>query len=181
MTKVKNLLSNIELIESLTRERANTKWNFHKMINIAMFAALLKQIPGGAKTQYCQIHHWKKYYVKQLTFEQSTRKPYNDTSCLFRALALHLHQNFFEDFSWMKNYPRGSHQIKSFCMAFRWKCFLYVLTLRRIGSTGLLVGEIGCYLFPINWILLYGVHINKPNFQGTPIYIWKLLLWFPII
>ena len=49
MTKVKILLSNIDVIESLTRERANTKWKFYKLINFAMFAALLKEAPRGCK------------------------------------------------------------------------------------------------------------------------------------
>ena len=35
----------------------------------------------------------KNLLVKCLTFEENTRKPYNDNLCLFRALALHLHGN----------------------------------------------------------------------------------------
>ena len=33
----------------------------------------------------------KSHSLKFLTFEENTRKPYNDNLCLFRALALHLH------------------------------------------------------------------------------------------
>ena len=33
----------------------------------------------------------KNQSVKCLTFEENTRKPYNDNSCLFRALAMPLH------------------------------------------------------------------------------------------
>ena len=153
------------------------------------------KFPGGAKTQYCQIHHWTNQSVKHLTFGQSTRKPYNDTSCLFRALALRLHgneileeetSNLFNQFRGKtggidpanlrkgffleENLSMGFSSNKSFCMAFRWKYFLYVLSLGGIGSTRLLVGEVAFYVFPINWIFLYGVPINKPNFQETPIY-----------
>ena len=35
----------------------------------------------------------KNHNVNCLTFERNTRQPYNDTLCLFRALALHLHGN----------------------------------------------------------------------------------------
>ena len=35
----------------------------------------------------------KNHSVKHLAFEGITRKPYTDSSCLFRALALPLHGN----------------------------------------------------------------------------------------
>ena len=35
----------------------------------------------------------KDHNVNCLTFERTTRQPYNDYLCLFRALALHLHGN----------------------------------------------------------------------------------------
>ena len=35
----------------------------------------------------------KKHCVKCLTIEENNWKPYNDNLCLFRALALHLHEN----------------------------------------------------------------------------------------
>ena len=35
----------------------------------------------------------KNHTVNCLTYEQNTKKPYNDNLCLFRALALHLHGN----------------------------------------------------------------------------------------
>ena len=31
--------------------------------------------------------------INCLTFEENTRQPYNNNLCLFRALALHLHEN----------------------------------------------------------------------------------------
>ena len=35
----------------------------------------------------------KNHNVNCFTFERNTRQPYNDSLCLFRALALHLHGN----------------------------------------------------------------------------------------
>ena len=44
LAKVKNVLSNTDVIEACAKERANTKWKFHKLINVTIFAALLTEI-----------------------------------------------------------------------------------------------------------------------------------------
>ena len=91
LTKVKNLLTTTDVIESCTRERANIKWKFYKMTNVTIFAALLKEIPKGCKDSVLPFTIFKNLSVKCLTFEERTRKPYNDNLCLLRALALHFH------------------------------------------------------------------------------------------
>ena len=53
------------------------------------FAALLKAIPMGCKGNVLADPTWKTHSVNFLTFEENTRKPYNDNFCLLRALALH--------------------------------------------------------------------------------------------
>ena len=66
---------------------------FIKITNLTILAALLRDIPMGCKDAVLPESLLKNHTVIILTFEQNTRKPYNDNVCLFRALALHLHGN----------------------------------------------------------------------------------------
>ena len=93
LTKLKNIVNQIDVNESCTRERMNTKWTFYKLTNLTVFAALLKDIPMGCRDAVLPDPLLKNHTVNCLTFEQNTRQPYNDNLCLFRALALHLHGN----------------------------------------------------------------------------------------
>ena len=61
------------------------------MTNLSVFAALLKDVPMGCKNAVLPELLLKNHTINCLTFEESTRQPYNDNLCLFRALALHLH------------------------------------------------------------------------------------------
>ena len=47
--KIKNVVSNIDVIKACTRERENTKWKFYKPTNVTAFAALLREVPIGCK------------------------------------------------------------------------------------------------------------------------------------
>ena len=91
LTKFKTLLSNTDVIESCTRERVNTKRQIYKLTHLTVFAALLKEFPKGRKDTVLPNPLLKNHFVKCLTFEKTTRKPYNDNFCLVRALPLHLH------------------------------------------------------------------------------------------
>ena len=93
MAKLKEILKKTDVIESCTKERSNTKWRFFKLTNLTIFAALLRDIPLGCKDAVPPESLLKIHTVICLTFEKSTRKPYNDNLCLFRALALHSHGN----------------------------------------------------------------------------------------
>ena len=93
VAKLKEILKKTDVIESCTKERSNTKWMFFKLANLAIFAVLLRDIPLGCKDAVLRESLLKNNTVKCLTFEKSTRKPYNDSLCLFRALAFHLHGN----------------------------------------------------------------------------------------
>ena len=91
LTKLKDFLNQTDVIESCSRERTNTKWRFYKLTNLTVFAALLKDVPMGCKNAVLPEPLLKNHTINCLTFEKSTRQPYNDNLCLFRALALHLH------------------------------------------------------------------------------------------
>ena len=89
--KLKDSFNQTDVIESCSRERTNTKWRFYKLTNLTVFAALLKDVPMGCKNAVLPKPLLENHTINRLTFEESTRQPYNDNLCLFRALALHLH------------------------------------------------------------------------------------------
>ena len=91
LVKIKNVLSNTDAIEACTKERAKTKWKFIKLTNVTASAFLLKEDSMGCKEVVLPESLVKNHIVNCLTYEENTRKPYNDNLCLFRALALHLH------------------------------------------------------------------------------------------
>ena len=90
---LKTLLAGKDVIESCTRERVNVKWIFLKLTNVTHFAALLTDTPMGCKDTALPEPLQKNRTVNCLTFEQNTRRPFNDNLCLIRALCLHLQGN----------------------------------------------------------------------------------------
>ena len=69
----------------------NTRWRFHKVTNLTVFAALLKEVPMGYMNAVLPELLLKNHTINCLTYEEKTRQPNNDNFFLFRALALHLH------------------------------------------------------------------------------------------
>ena len=93
MTNLMDKMQKMDIVDSCTRERANTKWKFHKPTNLIIFASLLKDVPMGCEDTVLPEPFLKKHKVNSLTFERNTRQPHNDKLCLFKAIALHLHGN----------------------------------------------------------------------------------------
>ena len=71
----------------------NTKWRFHKLTKLTVFAALLKDVPVGCKDAVLPKRPLRNGTINFLTYEENTRQPYNVNLCLFCALALHMHGN----------------------------------------------------------------------------------------
>ena len=93
MSNPKDRMQKMDIVDLCTREKANTKWKLYKLINLTIFASLLKDVPMGCKDTVLPESLLRKCSVICLTFEKNTLQPYNDNLCLFRALALHLHGN----------------------------------------------------------------------------------------
>ena len=93
MAKLKEILKKTDVFESCTKERSNTKWRFFKLKNLAIFAALLRDIPMGCKDAVLPESLLRNRSINCLTYKQNPKKPYKGNLCLFRALALHLHVN----------------------------------------------------------------------------------------
>ena len=47
--KKEQILNNTDVNQGCTKERANTKWEFHKLKNFTVFAVLLREVPMGCK------------------------------------------------------------------------------------------------------------------------------------
>ena len=90
LAKLKDFINQTDFIESCSREKMNTKWRFYKLTNLTVFAALLKDVPMGCKNAVLPQPLLRNGTINCLLFEESTRQPYNDNLCLFRALPLHL-------------------------------------------------------------------------------------------
>ena len=105
LAKLKGFLNKTDVIESCYRERMNTKWRFYKLTNLTVFAALLKDVPMGCKNAVLFEPLLKNHTINCLTSEENTRQLSNNNLCLFRALALHLHdtQRLEEETSVMFN------------------------------------------------------------------------------
>ena len=71
----------------------NTNGKFCKLTNLAVFADWLKDIPMGSTDAVLPKSLPKNHTIKCLMFEENTRQPYNDTSCLFCASTLRLKGN----------------------------------------------------------------------------------------
>ena len=70
-------------------ERQNTKWRFKLIINVTIFAALLKNIPMGCQDSVLPKPLLKNPSVNCL-LSHKDKKPYKDHLCLFRALEMYL-------------------------------------------------------------------------------------------
>ena len=93
LAKLMDFLSQVDVIESCTRKRMNTKWRFFKLTNITVFVAFVQDVPMGSRDTVLPEPLLKKSTIYCFTFEKDTGQPYTENSCLFlfRALALHLH------------------------------------------------------------------------------------------
>ena len=52
MTNLKDRMQKMDIVDLCTREKANTKWKFHKLTNLTIFASLLKHVPMGCKDSF---------------------------------------------------------------------------------------------------------------------------------
>ena len=93
MNNLKDRMQKMDIVDICTPERANTKWKFYKLTNLTIFTSLLKDVPMGCKDTVLPEPLLRNGNVNCLTYEKNTLQPYNDSLCLFRALALHLHGN----------------------------------------------------------------------------------------
>ena len=74
LVNIKNVLSITDVIKVCAEERANTKWKFHKVTNVTVFAALLRQAPMLCKDAMLQESLTKNHTINCITFEKKTQE-----------------------------------------------------------------------------------------------------------
>ena len=106
ITNLKEKLQKVDIVDRCTWERANTKWNFYKLTNLTVFAALLKDVPMGCEDSILPEPLLKKQNVKCLTFWKKYKK-----ALQWQSLPL---QSSRSAFSWQREIAGRSIQIFNF-------------------------------------------------------------------
>ena len=75
MTYLKNRKQKMDTVDLCTRERANTKWKFHKLTKLTNFASLFKDLPMGCKDTVLPEPLLKNHNVNCLIFKRNTSQP----------------------------------------------------------------------------------------------------------
>ena len=89
LLNLQNEIEKIDLIETCTKERQNSKWRFTVITNVTVFVALLTNIPMGCTDSPLPEPLLRNPEVNCLV-SNGHIEPYNDNLCLFRAIAIHL-------------------------------------------------------------------------------------------
>ena len=87
LAKLKDLLKKTDVMQSCSRERMNTKWRFYKLTNLTVFAASLKDVPMGARTQsYPNL--CSKITQSTVSILKRTQDNQKMTTCVFSVLLI---------------------------------------------------------------------------------------------
>ena len=89
LLNIQNEIEKLDLIETCTQERQNSKWRFTVITNATVFAALLTNTPMGCTDSPLPEPLLRNPEVNCL-LSNGYDEPYNDNLCLFRAIAIHL-------------------------------------------------------------------------------------------
>ena len=89
LLNLQNEIEKLDLIETCTKERHNSKWRFRVITNVTVFVALLTNIPMGCTDSPLPEPLLRNPEVNCLV-TNGHNEPYNDSLCLFRAIAIHL-------------------------------------------------------------------------------------------
>ena len=100
---LKKKLQKMDIVDLCTRERANTKRKFYKLINMTVFVALLKDLAMSCEDSVLPGLLLKYQNVNCLTFEKDTRKPFNDNHLPFQSIC--------SAFLWQRENGGGNIQI----------------------------------------------------------------------
>ena len=89
LLNMQNEIEKLDLIETCTQERQNSKWRFTLITNVTVFAALLTNIPMGCTDSPLPEPLLRNPEVNCL-LSNGHDEPYNDNLCLFRAITIRL-------------------------------------------------------------------------------------------
>ena len=97
---LKDILIKTDVIELCCRERLRTKWKFHKLTILTVFAALLKEVPMGCKDIVLPKTLLKNCTINCLTLKR-TQDNLITTNCAFFVLPISICMDIK---SWNKKY-----------------------------------------------------------------------------
>ena len=86
LTKLNDVFIKTDVMESCNREGSNTKRKFHKLANLTVFEALLKDLPLGCKDAVLPEPLLNDHTINCLTYEEKTGQLYKDTCAFFVCL-----------------------------------------------------------------------------------------------
>ena len=89
LANVKGKLKKTDIVDHCKRERATTKWKFHKFTIVAVVSSVLKVEAMGCKGTVLRFEKPQGDLSKFR--KKNTRQPYNDNLCLFTTPGLHLY------------------------------------------------------------------------------------------
>ena len=89
LLNLQNEIEKLDLIETCTEERQNSKWRFTVIKIVTVFAALLTNLSMGCTDTPLPEPLLRKPEVNRLV-SNGHDEPYNDNLCLFCAIAVHL-------------------------------------------------------------------------------------------
>ena len=91
---LQNEIEKLDLVETCTQERQNSKGRFTVITNVTVFVALLTNIPMGCTDsplpQPLLRNPEINCLVSNCLVSNGHNEPYDDNLCLFRAIAIHL-------------------------------------------------------------------------------------------
>ena len=91
LLKIKNVSSNSNVIKACMKKPAIKISKLYKVKKVTVFAALLRDVRMWCKDAVLPERLTKNNTFNYVTYQENTKKQYNDKICLFRALVLHLH------------------------------------------------------------------------------------------
>ena len=89
LLNLQNEIEKLDLIETCTKERQNSKWRFTVITNVTVFVALLTNIPMGCTDSPLPEPLLRNPEVNCLV-SNGHNESYNDNLCLLRAIAIRL-------------------------------------------------------------------------------------------
>ena len=120
LLNIQKEIEKLDLIETCTQERQNSKWRFTVITNVTVFAALLTNIPMGCTDSPLPEPLLRNPEVNCL-LSNGHDEPYNDNLCLFRAIAIHLFGSVDVELQAIKIFHKSNKTFSSM-----------ILTLKRV-------------------------------------------------
>ena len=104
ITNLEEKIQKMDIVDLCRRERANTKWKFYKLTNMAVFAALLKDVPMGCKDSVLLEPLLKNQKVNFLTIE----KIQGSLTMTIFAFSEQLLRIYWVTTDWRRKHPKFS-------------------------------------------------------------------------